>query len=106
MAGNDTSTAKRDKGMVSKIDQLAKELTADEKANNPRIMSFINLWASSTGGAFDMSEHTFFFQKVNHYAISQLAPIYKAKYGQPLIDNPALREAVEYDAKWWENKGN
>lgn len=106
MAGNNTSTVKRDKGMVSKIEQLAKELTTEEKAKNPRIMSFLNLWANSTGGAFDMSEHTGFFQKVNHYALSQLDSVYTARYGQPLIDNPALREAVENDTKWWDAKGN
>src|SRR5690348_2583176 len=101
MARNDTLGVKRDGGMTSKIDQLAKDLTDDERMKNPRIVSFLNLWRTSIGGVFDISEHTFFFQKVHHYALSQLDSAYMTKYGSPLIDNPALREAVQSDAAWW-----
>ncbi|AYX07972.1 hypothetical protein AQ725_29880 [Burkholderia pseudomallei] len=89
--------------MVAKIQRLAGELTNEEKATNPRIMSFVNLCANSFGGSFDVNEHTFFFNKVHNYALSQLDSVYNGKYGTPLIDNPALREAVQNDVAWWDH---
>lgn len=69
--------------LQSRVNFLAKDIDeSKEWDKHPRLISFINIFASSTGGSFDMgTEHTQFFQATNKYSLEQINKVFFERYG-------------------------
>ncbi len=63
-----------------RIKYLTQGLTDEDRANHPKIEKFIKIWSLSTGGSFDIDEHTDFFQSTNDYALTQINKLFTAKF--------------------------
>lgn len=70
-----------------RVKYLITNLTDEEKNNYFRLGSFIKIWEASTGGLFDINEHTDFFKKTNIYALRQIDAVFFKKTGQHIEKN-------------------
>jgi len=82
-----------------RIDYLIKALSEEEKYNYFRLESFIKIWAASTGGASDISEHTDFFLRANTYALRQIDAVFFKKFGLHIERH---RHQLEMNEDEWE----
>lgn len=60
---------------------LMESLTDEERRNYYRLVAFVNIWQSSTGGSADINEHTEFFTNANRYALRQIDAVFFKKFG-------------------------
>ncbi len=63
-----------------RVKYLAQGLTDEDRVNHPKIENFIKIWSLSTGGSFDINEHSDFFQSTNDYALAQMNKLFTAKF--------------------------
>ncbi|MES2670483.1 MAG: hypothetical protein V4673_08730 [Pseudomonadota bacterium] len=82
-----------------RVNYLTGALSKEEKHNYFRLESFITLWAASTGGSFDMNEHTEFLNRTNMYALRQIDAVFFKKFGLHIERNP---HQLEMDEDEWE----
>ena len=73
------------RALVDRIDYLRKNLTDEEKYIYFCLESFIKIWAATTGGNFDINEHTGFFDSTNTYALRQIDSVFFKKYGLHIV---------------------
>lgn len=79
------------RSLSDRVGFLQRNLSSTEIEKNPRLESFINLWLASTGGMFDINEHSDFFRGVNSYSLEQINCVFLKKYGEH-IDPLQLRK--------------
>ena len=68
------------RSLTDRVNYLAQTLTEEDKKNYPKIENFIKIWMLTTGGSFDINEHTDFFIQTNRYALGQLDKLFKEKF--------------------------
>ena len=83
-----------------RVNYLIGALSEEEKRNYFRLESFVKIWAASTGGSFDINEHTEFFHKTNMYAHRQIDAVFFKKLGLHIERNP---HQLEMDEDEWAN---
>lgn len=81
-----------------RVNYLIGALSEEEKRNYFRLESFIKIWASSTGGSFEINEHTEFFNKTSMYALRQIDAVFFKKFGLHIERNP---HQLEMDEDEW-----
>lgn len=80
-----------------RINYLIANLTEDEWYNYFRLRSFIRIWEGSTGGLFDINEHTKFFRGANTYALRQIDAVFFRKFGRHIEERHQLEMS---DDEW------
>ncbi|EPQ5229156.1 hypothetical protein LN149_002259 [Providencia stuartii] len=76
--------------LADRVNYLGNDIESngkDEWAKYPRLLNFIRLWQLSTGGSFDINEHTDFFSGVNEYSLKQINTVFFERYGEPVWHN-------------------
>lgn len=83
-----------------RIAYLKQALTDEERYNYFRLESFVKIWEASTGGSFDITEHTDFFLRTNFYALRQIDAVFFKKFGLHIERN---RHQLQMDEDEWEH---
>lgn len=85
---------------IDRVNYLIKALSDEEKHEYFRLESFIKIWSDSSGGCFDINEHTEFFSKANMYALRQIDAVFFKKFG---VHIERFAHQLEMSPDEWEN---